>query len=93
MSPQLERILLLPTVSSLASIPYSHTRILFESKMASRLHASLPAPVVHAGFSVSQSKSHVLAGVQDAYWSDDDAVSDPYGVWGRSGHANRRDLS
>ena len=35
----------------------------------------LPAPVVHAGFSVSQSKSHVLAGVQDAYWSDDDAVS------------------
>lgn len=38
-------------------------------------HASLPAPVVHAGFSVSQSKSHVLAGVQDAYWSDDEAVS------------------
>ncbi|KAF8636710.1 hypothetical protein AX17_003513 [Amanita inopinata Kibby_2008] len=33
----------------------------------------LPAPVVHAGFSVSQSKSHVLAGVQDAYWSDDEA--------------------
>jgi hypothetical protein len=42
---------------------------------ASRLHPSLPAPVVHAGFSVSQSKSHVLAGVQDAYWSDDEAVS------------------
>ncbi|KAF8078074.1 hypothetical protein FPV67DRAFT_1662835 [Lyophyllum atratum] len=41
----------------------------------SRLHPhhSLPAPVVHAGFSVSQSKSHVLAGVQDAYWSDDEA--------------------
>ncbi|KAG6854593.1 hypothetical protein C0991_004195 [Blastosporella zonata] len=41
----------------------------------SRLHShhSLPAPVVHAGFSVSQSKSHVLAGVQDAYWSDDEA--------------------
>lgn len=38
-------------------------------------HSSLPAPVVHAGFSVSQSKSHVLAGVQDAYWSDDEAVS------------------
>ncbi|KAF5386828.1 hypothetical protein D9615_001626 [Tricholomella constricta] len=37
------------------------------------LHHSLPAPVVHAGFSVSQSKSHVLAGVQDAYWSDDEA--------------------
>ncbi|KAJ3516722.1 hypothetical protein NLJ89_g943 [Agrocybe chaxingu] len=35
-------------------------------------HHSLPAPVVHAGFSVSQSKSHVLAGVQDAYWSDDE---------------------
>ncbi|GLB35074.1 putative RNA recognition motif containing protein [Lyophyllum shimeji] len=42
---------------------------------ASRLHShhSLPAPVVHAGFSVPQSKSHVLAGVQDAYWSDDEA--------------------
>ncbi|KAJ7491261.1 hypothetical protein FB451DRAFT_1080182 [Mycena latifolia] len=38
----------------------------------SRLHP-LPAPVVHAGFSVSQSKSTVLAGVQDAYWSDDEA--------------------
>ncbi|KAF8163178.1 hypothetical protein B0H34DRAFT_856722 [Crassisporium funariophilum] len=36
-------------------------------------HHSLPAPVVHATFSVSQSKSHVLAGVQDAYWSDDEA--------------------
>ncbi|KAF7441103.1 transcriptional repressor proteinral negative regulator of transcription subunit 4 [Pleurotus ostreatus] len=33
----------------------------------------LPAPVVHVGFSIPQSKSHVLAGVQDAYWSDDDA--------------------
>ncbi|KAG6906549.1 hypothetical protein DXG01_013235 [Tephrocybe rancida] len=37
-------------------------------------HHSLPAPVVHAGFSASQSKSHVLAGVQDAYWSDDEAI-------------------
>lgn len=36
-------------------------------------HPSLPAPVIHAGFSAHQSKSHVLAGVQDAYWSDDDA--------------------
>ncbi|EGN96191.1 hypothetical protein SERLA73DRAFT_125032 [Serpula lacrymans var. lacrymans S7.3] len=35
-------------------------------------HPSLPAPVIHAGFSTPQSKSHVLAGVQDAYWSDDD---------------------
>ncbi|KAL0947530.1 hypothetical protein HGRIS_013627 [Hohenbuehelia grisea] len=35
----------------------------------------LPAPVVHAGFSIPQSKSHVLAGVQDAYWSDDEAES------------------
>lgn len=41
----------------------------------SRILHSLPAPVVHAGFSVSQSKSHVLAGVQDAYWSDDETVS------------------
>ncbi|KAF8894490.1 hypothetical protein BD779DRAFT_841963 [Infundibulicybe gibba] len=40
---------------------------------STRLHHSLPAPVVHAGFSVSQSKSHVLAGVQDAYWSDEEA--------------------
>ncbi|KDR81487.1 hypothetical protein GALMADRAFT_60383 [Galerina marginata CBS 339.88] len=40
----------------------------------SRLHPhhSLPAPVVHATFSTPQSKSHVLAGVQDAYWSDDE---------------------
>lgn len=38
-------------------------------------HHSLPAPVIHAGFSIPQSKSHVLAGVQDAYWSDDEAVS------------------
>ncbi|KAJ3868645.1 hypothetical protein EV359DRAFT_31818 [Lentinula novae-zelandiae] len=38
-----------------------------------RIHHALPAPVVHAGFSVPQSKSHVLAGVQDAYWSDDEA--------------------
>ncbi|KAF7294679.1 PAN2-PAN3 deadenylation complex catalytic subunit PAN2 [Mycena indigotica] len=30
-------------------------------------------PVVHAGFSVPHSKSTVLAGVQDAYWSDDEA--------------------
>ncbi|KAJ8093061.1 transcriptional repressor general negative regulator of transcription subunit 4 [Marasmius tenuissimus] len=38
-----------------------------------RIHHALPAPVVHQGFSVHQSKSHVLAGVQDAYWSDDEA--------------------
>ncbi|KAJ4488561.1 hypothetical protein J3R30DRAFT_3696445 [Lentinula aciculospora] len=38
-----------------------------------RTHHALPAPVVHASFSVPQSKSHVLAGVQDAYWSDDEA--------------------
>ncbi|KAI6009388.1 hypothetical protein F5J12DRAFT_905003 [Pisolithus orientalis] len=36
-------------------------------------HPSLPAPAMHVGFSAHQSKSHVLAGVQDAYWSDDDA--------------------
>ncbi|KAF8889769.1 hypothetical protein CPB84DRAFT_1826528 [Gymnopilus junonius] len=43
--------------------------------MSSRSHPhhSLPAPVVHATFSAPQSKSHVLAGVQDAYWSDDEA--------------------
>lgn len=43
---------------------------------SSRPHP-LPAPVVHAGFAVSQSKSYVLAGVQDAYWSDDEAVGNP----------------
>ncbi|KIL69635.1 hypothetical protein M378DRAFT_68976 [Amanita muscaria Koide BX008] len=36
-------------------------------------HHPLPAPAMHTGFSVPQSKSHVLAGVQDAYWSDDEA--------------------
>ncbi|KAK2467016.1 hypothetical protein APHAL10511_001274 [Amanita phalloides] len=40
---------------------------------ASRIqpHHALPAPV-NVGFSTPQSKSHVLAGVQDAYWSDDE---------------------
>ncbi|KAK0210218.1 hypothetical protein DFS33DRAFT_1291485 [Desarmillaria ectypa] len=42
---------------------------------ATRVHSHhvLPAPVVHQGFSISQSKSHVLAGVQDAYWNDEEA--------------------
>jgi hypothetical protein len=40
-----------------------------------RAHHALPAPVVHAGFSVSQSKSTVLAGVRDAYWSEEEDVS------------------
>ncbi|KZS98911.1 hypothetical protein SISNIDRAFT_447740 [Sistotremastrum niveocremeum HHB9708] len=35
-------------------------------------HHSLPAPVVHESFVTSHSKSHVLAGVQDAYWSDEE---------------------
>ncbi|KAH8117610.1 hypothetical protein DFH11DRAFT_1504882 [Phellopilus nigrolimitatus] len=40
----------------------------------SKLHPSLPAPVVHnSHIPPSQSKSYVLAGVQDAYWSDDEA--------------------
>lgn len=39
---------------------------------ATRIHHPLPAPVIHAGFSSHQSKSTVLAGVQDAYWSDDE---------------------
>ncbi len=39
------------------------------------MHPSLPAPVVHYSYlSHSHSKSSVLAGVQDAYWSDDEAV-------------------
>ncbi|KLO10642.1 hypothetical protein SCHPADRAFT_832227 [Schizopora paradoxa] len=41
---------------------------------SSKLHPSLPAPVVHHSYlSTSNSKSSVLAGVQDAYWSDDEA--------------------
>ncbi|KAH8102942.1 hypothetical protein BXZ70DRAFT_927329 [Cristinia sonorae] len=42
--------------------------------MSSRLnpHSPLPAPAMRAG-ATAQSKSHVLAGVQDAYWSDDEA--------------------
>lgn len=31
---------------------------------------------MRAGTPSAQSKSHVLAGVQDAYWSDDEAVSE-----------------
>ncbi|THH21104.1 hypothetical protein EW146_g400 [Bondarzewia mesenterica] len=38
-------------------------------------HPSLPAPVVHASVSL-QSKSHVLTGVQDAYWSDEEEVEE-----------------
>ncbi|KAI0747629.1 hypothetical protein C8Q80DRAFT_1353615 [Daedaleopsis nitida] len=43
--------------------------------MATRLHTNspLPAPAMHATHALPQSKSHVLAGVQDAYWSDDEA--------------------
>ncbi|KAH9857629.1 hypothetical protein C2E23DRAFT_719717 [Lenzites betulinus] len=43
--------------------------------MASRIHTNspLPAPALHASHALPQSKSHVLAGVQDAYWSDDEA--------------------
>ncbi|KAI0692994.1 hypothetical protein C8T65DRAFT_586147 [Cerioporus squamosus] len=43
--------------------------------MATRIHTNspLPAPAMHATHALPQSKSHVLAGVQDAYWSDDEA--------------------
>ncbi|CCM05053.1 uncharacterized protein FIBRA_07255 [Fibroporia radiculosa] len=43
--------------------------------MSSRVHphSPLPAPALHASNPSAQSKSHVLAGVQDAYWSDDEA--------------------
>ncbi|KAI0668505.1 hypothetical protein C8Q78DRAFT_1047476 [Trametes maxima] len=43
--------------------------------MATRIHTNspLPAPALHASHALPQSKSHVLAGVQDAYWSDDEA--------------------
>ena len=46
--------------------------------MASRMHphSPLPAPALHSSLVSNQSKSHVLAGVQDAYWSDDEAVSE-----------------
>lgn len=67
-------------LSLLSSTPHNCASLIICQSLAmstSRLHhhPSLPAPVVHAGFSLSQSKSHVLAGVQDAYWSDDEAVS------------------
>ncbi|KAH9842550.1 uncharacterized protein C8Q71DRAFT_208144 [Rhodofomes roseus] len=43
--------------------------------MSARMHphSPLPAPALHASNPSTQSKSHVLAGVQDAYWSDDEA--------------------
>ncbi|KAI0928008.1 hypothetical protein AcV7_009297 [Taiwanofungus camphoratus] len=43
--------------------------------MSSRVHthSPLPAPALHVTHISAQSKSHVLAGVQDAYWSDDEA--------------------
>lgn len=39
----------------------------------SNAHPSLPAPVFQSGATSIQSKSRVLAGLQDAYWSDDEA--------------------
>ena len=52
------------------------------STMSSRIHphSPLPAPAMRASTPSVQSKSHVLAGVQDAYWSDDEAVSFDYVV-------------
>ncbi|KZT11611.1 uncharacterized protein LAESUDRAFT_642402 [Laetiporus sulphureus 93-53] len=52
----------------------SHSRIILFA-MSSRVHphSPLPAPALHAANPSTQSKSHVLAGVQDAYWSDDEA--------------------
>ncbi|KAL6307964.1 hypothetical protein BKA93DRAFT_726639 [Sparassis latifolia] len=43
--------------------------------MSSRIHphSPLPAPAMHTTNVAAQSKSYVLAGVQDAYWSDDEA--------------------
>ncbi|KAJ3541141.1 hypothetical protein NM688_g6126 [Phlebia brevispora] len=43
--------------------------------MSTRIHphSPLPAPAMRASTPTVQSKSHVLAGVQDAYWSDDEA--------------------
>ncbi|KAF7791288.1 hypothetical protein EIP86_002302 [Pleurotus ostreatoroseus] len=43
--------------------------------MSNRIHphSPLPAPAMRASTPTVQSKSHVLAGVQDAYWSDDEA--------------------
>lgn len=69
-------LFLLPTPSSTSyssfNIPTTSSR---NSEMALR-HHSFPAPVLNSShLSTSQSKSTVLAGVQDAYWSDDDAVS------------------
>lgn len=45
-------------------------------QMSTRMHphSPLPAPALHASNPSTQSKSYVLAGVQDAYWSDDEAV-------------------
>ncbi|KAI0094086.1 hypothetical protein BDY19DRAFT_920744 [Irpex rosettiformis] len=42
--------------------------------MSTRIHphSPLPAPAMRASTPSVQSKSHVLAGVQDAYWSDDE---------------------
>ncbi|TFY75620.1 hypothetical protein EWM64_g8393 [Hericium alpestre] len=42
---------------------------------ATKLHPSLPAPVVHASVAL-QSKSSVLTGVQDAYWSDEEEAAE-----------------
>lgn len=66
-----------PCIRISSFIPFQGTATHPPATMTTaKLHPSLPAPVVHASYlSTSRSKSHVLAGVQDAYWSDDEAVN------------------
>ena len=74
------RLLCLSCSSISSSSPFgTHTTPASTSSttMTTRIHphSPLPAPAMRAGTPSVQSKSHVLAGVQDAYWSDDEAVS------------------
>ena len=54
----------------------ARSHICFQLSLMSslKLHPSLPAPVVHASVAM-QTKSQVLTGVQDAYWSDEEVLS------------------
>lgn len=78
----LPEVLQLLCVSPVASIPLNRPTDVIEraTQMATRIHTNspLPAPAMHATHALPQSKSHVLAGVQDAYWSDDEAVRTPF---------------
>ncbi|KAH9948104.1 hypothetical protein B0H21DRAFT_848596 [Amylocystis lapponica] len=71
--PTSRHTLLPPTPPSCPLHSTTHTTRVPPMSTRVHTHSPLPAPALHATSVSAQSKSHVLAGVQDAYWSDDEA--------------------